>query len=160
MVTKCTGKPLTGAFSGWSLGQYHITRRRRKNRRMLHHTLYHNFQGRIDFNTVNIHRILGFTSPATLISIRLCPQKISRSSVPPYDCVRGNYHTHRKSHCITVFRGWAGKKPSICAKTRYPAFVFWLLVIPAYQLEFVGKLAGRFFLCILLRKWKLLPENN
>ena len=57
-------------------------------------------------------------------------------------------------------RGWAGKKPSTCAKTRYPAFVFGLLVIPAYRPELSGYWERRFFSCVFqLRKWKLLPEK-
>ena len=45
-------------------------------------------------------------------------------------------------------RGWAGKKPSICANTGYPAFVFGLPVLQAYWFQLSRKLAGRFCSCL------------
>ena len=62
---------------------------------------------------------------------------------------------------ISISRGWAGKKPSICANTGYPAFVFGLPVIKAYRLKLSRKWAGRIFSCaFLFRKWKWFPEIN
>ena len=53
-------------------------------------------------------------------------------------------------------RGWAGKKPSICVNTGYPAFVFGLPVLQAYRLQLSRKWAGRFCPCIfLLWKWSI-----
>ena len=58
-------------------------------------------------------------------------------------------------------RGWAGKKPSICANTGYPAFVFGLPVFQAYRLQLSRIWAGRFCSCIsLFGKWKWLSEIN
>ena len=63
--------------------------------------------------------------------------------------------------CLYHSRGWAGKKPSICANTGYPAFVFGLPVIQAYRLQLSRKWARRIFSCaFLFRKWKWFPKIN
>ena len=72
---------MTGAFSGWTLGHYHLTRRRKKSDKcsITHYLII--FWELFDFNTVNIHRILGFTSPMILISLRFRPLSVVSDAV-------------------------------------------------------------------------------